>query len=413
MNDLIKTTSLCATAQSFLGLNLINNQYQTCPYCKEHKFKVSNDTSFKCFKPSCLANKGGSIVDLLILNKRVSSVKEAFALLSTQLGNRGSGAAWYKRIHTLTLAFNAYEACYLDSSYTDTVLEFLNKRGYGSVLERVRIGYAPPVPYLIKQGIALDALVQAGLAYSDGREFFKDRVIFLIKDKHNQIVHLQGRCLDPDEELRWLATPSGNLNVECPPITHYLFNSEQLKLPAKTVFLTEGVSDGLSLLELDESIQCVSCFGLEPKLLRHVELFSQVQNLIAVFDSDTFPLGHDQAGNYKSWHRVITHLIDLQLALPKLQVWCLLPPSTTQIKDINDWLKAGLNKDVLADFVKQQALTLEHFAWQLFKYDWSKQSTLAKLINVHRRHDDLQRLRVSIQALHEDPLEYLIKVLTY
>ncbi len=396
--------------------------YQQCPFCsRPKKFKVSEDRWFKCYHPSCVASSGGDVITFLQTIGKAKDFGEAVAIASS--GVNLPGRAWYKRLDVLRLAFNAYTCA--DSH--PAVLKYLRDRSLGKVLVSHPIGYAPDETYLQSQGLVLKDLVDVGLAYPSGREFFSNRVIFPIRDRSGAIVHMQGRSLDPNVDLRWLSTPSniGTTKKQqvVPPINSFLFNTECLNESCETVYLTEGISDGYSLLELGKS--AVSCFGLEPRLVKYADSFAKAKKLIAVFDNDRYPHGSELGGLYKSWSRIVPHLIELAEHVTSLEILCLTPPTsyirgkgatafhTEGIKDINDWIVAGLTPSDLDDYAASVAKPLVNFAIDMYGSSWEHQLTLLKVLALDLSETNLNSFRDVASRLEPDPIKYAVLTAKY
>lgn len=398
----------------------LKDGYQNCPFCsRSRKFKVTGDRWFKCFHPGCKAAAGGDIFTFLQLSGKAPDFQSAVQLALPAKGR--STRAVSRRLDTLRRAFNAYTSALND----DKVLAFLSSRGWGKALLTTKIGFAPTVTdtgYLQFSGLALDDLVAAGLAYESGREFFNSRIIFAVTDRAGQIVHLQGRSILPDSDLRWLSTPSTVGRSKTPivsPINAYVYNEQIFSAAPSVLYLTEGISDGYSLLEL--GLDAISCFGLEPQLTRYADSFSNVKTLIAVFDNDRYPQGQPLGGAYKSWSRVIHHLIELSMHVTSLQIYCLVPPQTwttggkitTGIKDVNDWLRAGLDTDQFVAYVKANAVPLVEFAFDLYGPHWEYQAELIRLVAHHRRSEDIARLEAQPARFSTAPTDYYLNAFQY
>jgi hypothetical protein len=308
----------------------------------------------------------------------------------------------------LQKAFQHYQA-----AITDETLEFLNNRGYTSVLEEIPFGYAPSPNYLQDCGIPLKDLVEVGLAYSSGQEFFNNRVIFPILDTKCRLVHLQGRSLDPDEDLRWLSTNSKIGSESISPICNYLFQANEYegKESIDYLFLAEGVSDTLSLLELN--IPAVGCFGVQVNLLKFVSLFSKVNVLIAVLDNDRYDVLRKTAGEYKSWTPMVYWLTELQEALPNLNILCCPPPSSPGIKDVNDWLNTGVTPQGFSSHIKKTGLPLTQFVLKHYGQSWQHQALITRLVSIHRKPQEVELYRQIILELEDDWMTYLLNASGY
>lgn len=392
------------------GLPKLKEGYQDCPFCKRpKKLRVTGDQHYKCFHPEC--GKSGSVYDFLIQMGRAKSFQEAATVLGSNY-SKSSKKDWFRRMTTLTTAFELYEV-----AITDECLSYLNDRGYGEVLESQRFGYAPDGGYLQERGMRLADLVEVGLAYQTGQEFYRNRVVFPVCDREGRIVHFQGRSLDADAEVRWLATPSRSdqSEIAISPITHYLYNAHSYLRTEEEIdvlFLQEGVSDCLSMLQL--GVKAVACFGVEVSLVRHTALFEKVKHLFVMLDGDRYAVGTPKAGLYKSWTPMLSHLVDLKKSLPNLEIWCAPPPNQPGIKDINNWLRSGLlTPTSLESYLRENAKRLEVFATENLGDHWQFHPLLATLVGVKSYPEDIERLREYAAKLEPDPIKYAIELIKY
>lgn len=393
---MIEETDLTTLSYNLLDLHL-KVGYQKCPFCKrDQKFRVLNNR-YKCFHPEC--QQQGTIVDLVQWHKNCSRSKAIQLVRGEDFQARD---AWKKRNHLLSQVFSSYQ-----NGLTDECLDFLNQRGYGICLESVEFGFARGSQYLQSRGFDLAELVSLGLAYSDGREFFRDRVIFGIRDFKSRLVHLQGRSIHAEESVRWLSTPSHFNDQDINPITNYLFGGNQhIDNPPEWLFLAEGISDALTLIELN--VPCVACFGVQVNLCRFTALFEKATNLVVVLDNDVYPLMTEHAGLYKSWTPMLESLTQLQTAFPQLKIWCAPPPNIKGIKDVNNWyMTEKLTPESFAQGIKRQSQTLFDFALNTFRGHREYHPLLLRLL---KAQPNSQRRETYRQILPTDIVSYLLEV---
>lgn len=393
--------------QPLIEVSNLKEGYQDCPFCQRpKKFKVSG-SSFKCFHPGCA--KQGNSLDFLVLTGTDEKTAQSKVYESSD------PKAWVDRCRFLEQAFAVYQTG-VDSDTTS----FLNQRGYDNCLNAPDIfyGHARGDNYLASR-LPLQDCIKYRLAYPNGNDFFRDRIIFPIRDSKGRLVHLQGRATNPDEDLRWLSTPSkfGPEKTEQTtlPISRYLFDATRYhaKESIDWLFLAEGISDTLSLIELDAP--AVGCFGVEIELVRFVSLFSKVKNLVVCLDNDKYALLTPKQNLYKSWTPMLPRLVELQAWLPNLNIWCLPPPNRPGIKDMNNWItEAALSKEAFADYLLKHRLSLMDFAIKSYGFQVEYHPHILKLLSLSREPAvDSEKFRNLMNLVNNDPVQYLLQLHPY
>jgi hypothetical protein len=393
--DLVEVATLLSPS---LDLKL---GYQDCPFCKRtKKFKVSPH-SFRCYHPEC--NKKGGALDFIMFNKSCD-LPTAIKFIKDAEGSKTDFAGWLERSRFLEQIFCGYE-----NAVNDQTLDFLNGRGYITALEdsNIRIGHAIGDTPLQDIGFPLENLIKYGLAYPDGKEFFRDRVIFPIRDFKGRMVHLQGRTTLSDIDLRWLSTSSKNEAITVAPINQYLYEGDYYsnRESIEWLFLCEGISDGLSLIELN--VPAVACFGVDINLLRFDKLFNKVKNLVVLLDNDVYPLLSVNAGLPKSWTAMLPYLVELQQATPQLNIWCCPPPVQPGIKDVNNWLQSGLTANQFARYVMDHKACLFDFTLKIYAKDLRFHKFMLQLLTMPKFAPKIEQFRKLVD-LQPDLIQYII-----
>jgi len=158
---------LVEDVNKFAGLNLVSG-YNECPFCGERKFRIDAKV-YKCFKPSCVANKQGKLYDILTL-LNVGSKRDILSIVSPS-----DPVKYTKQRLVMERAFDAYVYC-ASKEENSYIIGSLNDRAYGTSLETTPIGYAPNGTYLQQQGLDLQVLKECGLVKPNGEVFYQDRV---------------------------------------------------------------------------------------------------------------------------------------------------------------------------------------------------------------------------------------------
>jgi DNA primase len=349
--DLKEQENFASLAQKF-GFDL-QEGYNTCPFCNKHKKLAVNHKSYHCFVAGCKGEKKGDIFDFLMKTEVARDFNDAYNLVLKALGYEVD----YKKIRKarstresiLEKAFEVY-----NQATTTKTWDYLFSRSLSKSLWDIPIGHSGSRTLLQERGFTREELEKSGLLSSSGKELFYNHVIFPIFDSKGRLVHLQGRNLDSNPTLRWINTRSDDYS---PSISHFLFNANNLS--SENVFLTEGVTDGMTLIETLGKESVVSCFGTNPYLYVSHSLLNR-ESLTACFDNDVFLEGEQRT--LKSWSSVLKPLLELKRQL-NIPLYCVMPPNKPRIKDINDWWNRG---NITESSLKEQRVEIFDFVLQNF-----------------------------------------------
>ena len=364
----IKTNlTLQQVAEQFnLGYSL-EDGYHDCPLCGATgtKFSVRRGQSYYCYR--CMAQeKPGDCFDYLIKIGKAKSFSEAASVIikafpeyNTRHAHIQLEKAVVGRQAILEKAYAFYR-----QELNDEVLDILNARGWYKSIESIPPGFCPHPDFLKSKGFSEEELTSCGLLSRYGSELFKEGIVFPIRNTQGHLVHLQCRATLEDTHYRWMSTKVAEAeDSKVGEINDYFFNSDRaMKACAETdlpLFITEGISDGYSALELD--LHVVSTLGTHPNFEKNKDLFSKATTVYVLYDNDKYPIGDDNAGSLKSWQRVLPRLVKLQSIFPELIIYCCTPPDRPGLKDINDWLLSGLKLQDFISLLMDKALPLIDF----------------------------------------------------
>jgi len=347
-----------------LGYNFHEGYSNLCPFCGKNKLSIGKEL-FHCFKSGCTANtKSGDIYTLLTLTGKASSFKAAYKVTlelagynpTIQPGNKGTR----QRMTVLESAFKVF-----NESTELPVWDYLLSRGIKKALRYIPVGFAKG-RMLTSKGFSKESLDKAGLLSRDGHEVFQNDIVFPIFNREGRLVHLQGRSLEEHTDLRWINTRSHD---EEDSITKYLFNENNVS-SSKEVYLTEGITDGLSLIEILGPYNVFSCIGTSPSLKLH-SVFDGV--VIAIFDNDKF-IDEYNYSRLKSWNSIIKPLMEIKLQYPSAKIKCVHPPDLPYLTDINDWMiQRGLDYSSFREYVEASSkdlfdFILDNFSFSIFDF---------------------------------------------
>jgi hypothetical protein len=355
-----------------------------CPKCNKGKLWIKDDY-FRCFKPGCKTS--GDAITYVTISKGLSFkyavefLKENFGaidLLNLPLGdNPYKTPEQRERRELLARIFNLCKQYKTDYK----AVEYLRSRGLDP--NKIEYGFWPKNSngdkdlIRLNTGIKLNKLEELKLVNSRSEEIFADRIIFPIKNLNGDILYFQGRSLNPEANLRWL-TSANDSKVE-QSVFSYFYNTDILSKDVKTVFVCEGISDALSLQQLDLNV--ISSLNLYPPLLKYKHSLDKVPYLVAFYDNDKHNLNSNYETEYKSWDSVLDILVDLKIMKPELVIYCIMPPEKTGITDINEWLLSiDFNEEVALDYIRTNILPLENFLIEKFLV--KRKEDIFKLLNI-------------------------------
>jgi hypothetical protein len=333
--------------------------YNDCPFCgRTKKLKVTS-TWWKCFHPGCPSHKKlryeyGNIYDLIQICSNVNfseAYRRVQSFYDPELSKHSSSLKTTR--HKVLSNVFSYYANYLQ----DEVLDYLNSRLLFRSLESLDFGYAPPLDVFNPlDHFSIKELDLAGLLTKNKRPLFQNRVIFPIW-QYGNIVHMQGRSLDPDDDLRWLSTLNKSVEDDsqiCKPISECLYGIDLYK-KEKAIIITEGIIDALSLREL--GFPAVSTFGVSIDFRNFLSFLEGMDAILFLFDSDRYPLLSPYENLYKSWLALFPYLTKLRGLLPHKPIFCMLPPKGT---DMNEALVSGMTDEEFRKYLRRASL-LEQF----------------------------------------------------
>ena len=384
-----------------------------CPKCNKGKLWIKDDY-FRCFKPGCKAS--GDAINYVVISKGLSFkyavefLKENFGaidLLNLPLSdNHYKSTEQRERRELLSKIFNLCKQYKTDYKAVD----YLRSRGLDP--NKIEYGFWPSNSngnkdlIRLNTGIKLSKLEELKLVNSKNQEIFADRIIFPIKNLNGDILYFQGRSLDPEANLRWLT--SANDSKAEQSVFSYFYNTDVLSKDIKTLFICEGISDALSLQQLDLNV--VSSLNLYPPLLKYKHSLDKIEHLIAFYDNDKHNLNSIANTGYKSWDSVLDILIDLKIMKPELPIYCIMPPEKTGITDINEWLMSiDFNQDVAFDYIRNNVMPLEEFL--INKFLVTRREDIFKVLSIlHNKDKEFYKIMLSdkVQKEHKSWIDFLL-----
>jgi hypothetical protein len=267
---------------------------------------------------------------------------------------------------------------------TKEVVDYIESRGWN--INDIEYAYWPPDNWLQSNtDFSVAALKKFKFINDKNQEIFSNRIIFPIKNIEGEIVYIQGRSLDPKCDLRWL-TGHNDPNEES--VFNYFYNTNILKEFSKenseTLFVCEGISDAISLQKI--GVNVISSLNLFPPLFKYKRYLRFVESVIIIYDNDKTAIETNKSkSSFKSWNSVLDKVIELQIALPQIKIYCVTPPEITGITDINEWLlHINYDKEVFEKYIYKKSKLLEYFMVDNFL---NKLEDILKLIKLKKGTD--------------------------
>jgi len=323
IDDLLARTDIVDLIDSKVGLKKAGKDYQACcPFHNEKSpsFTVSQDKQFyHCF--GCGVN-GNAISFVMEYEKLefVDAIEELASLLNLEVPReQGSGfapertAAQKRSDYDLMLhTARFYQHQLKHHSNSAAVIEYVKGRGLsGEIVKKFMIGYAPSewdglCLQLGRNKEQKEQLVELKLASekTPGRQFdfFRDRLMFPIRDKRGRVVAFGGRVMQADQGPKYLNSPETRIFHKGFEL-YGLYEAKQAHKKLDHVLIVEGYMDVVALAE--QGIEyAVAALGTATTSEHMHTLFRTTDKVICCYDGD-------RAGRDAAWRA-------LENALPYL-----------------------------------------------------------------------------------------------
>lgn len=350
-----------------------SNHWCVCPFHQDTSPSLSvtpEKNIFKCF--SCNIS-GDAIAFVMKIEKcnYVNAIKKIAQILNLNpndyLSNSSNSNSKLYKINELTAM--AYNKCLYNSDNKEQLNYLLNRGLNKEIIDKYQIGYAPKEDILESifnsysvanenEKFEEEDFQKAGI-FSYNKQgikepFYRDRIIFPICDKDNQIVGFSGRAVGD-------ATPK-YLNIRTSALFSKkatIFNIQALE-QGKPIYIYEGFFDVLSseIIGIRNGIACMGT-SLNSIILSTLKEFSK--DIVCCLDNDN-------AG----WNSTLNIFKILVQNGFSVQVVDLLD---SELKDIDEYLKSNKKE------AEEKLLNpLNFFNW--YKKYIAKQSNLEDAVNL-------------------------------
>lgn len=324
IDDLLARTDIVDLIDSKVGLKKTGKDYQACcPFHNEKSpsFTVSQDKQFyHCF--GCGAN-GNAISFIMEYDKLefVDAIEELAGLLNldvpreqgTSTGPERTAAQKRSDYDLMLHTARFYQHQLKHHNNSGAVIDYVKGRGLsGETVKKFMIGYAPSEWDALCQQLGRnkeqkEQLLELKLASekTPGRQFdfFRDRLMFPIRDKRGRIIAFGGRVMQPDQGPKYLNSPETRIFHKGFEL-YGLYEAKQAHKKLDHALVVEGYMDVVALSE--QGIEyAVAALGTATTPEHMHTLFRTTDKVICCYDGD-------RAGKDAAWRA-------LENALPYLK----------------------------------------------------------------------------------------------
>ncbi|RTE85598.1 DNA primase [Aliidiomarina sp. B3213] len=311
IQDLIARADVVSVIDSRLRLKKAGKNYQACcPFHGEKtpSFTVAPDKQFyHCF--GCGAH--GNALDF-IMEYEGLEFPDAVEALAADMGlevprEKGTGPTRDKSEIEDDFALMEQAGQFFASQLrkhpnSEKVIDYLKGRGLtGEIVKAFGIGYAPDgwdgiLKHLGAGGKKEKQLLALKLISENDRgkrfDFFRDRIMFPIRDKRGRTVGFGGRVLDNDQGPKYLNSPETRLFHKGRELYGFYEMKQKIK-QLDTVLIVEGYMDVVALSQHGVHYS-VAALGTAATSDHLQLLFRQAPKVVCCFDGD-------RAGRDAAW----------------------------------------------------------------------------------------------------------------
>lgn len=367
IDDLVARTDIVDLIDARVPLKKAGKNYQACcPFHNEKtpSFSVSPDKQFyHCF--GCGAH--GNAISFLMEYEQlefVEAIEELARQHSLEIPRENNGVSKIYPTVSREQKQSDYELMEQASKYfqhqlkhnkdSENVIEYLKKRGLsGTTAQAYGIGFAPDAWDSVlttlarnndqkQQLVDLKVLTQndSGRTY----DFFRNRVMFPIRDKRGRVVGFGGRVLD-DGTPKYLNSPETRIFHKGSELYGF-YQAKQANTDLKRILIVEGYMDVVSLAEQGINY-AVAALGTATTQEHMSMLFRATKQVICCYDGD-------RAGKDAAWRA-------LENAVPQLKDGIDLRFSFLPDGEDPDTMVQKEGKDAFEQRLEQSTPLLDYF----------------------------------------------------
>lgn len=309
---LLENIDIVSVIEKYVNVIKKGNTYKClCPFHNDTNPSLSikkDKQFFNCF----VCGAKGNMIEFVRRYKNIT-FKEAMKLIADQFNidiNLKTYVDKNQKMYDLNqkVAFIYHRTLF--NKENKSVLDYLYSRGLtDEIIKELEIGYAPvdnpngeKNKYLLtlltnenniykNQNIDVyshQEIVKAGLAATqeDGKsyDYFRNRIIFPIKDEYNNVVGFSGRALDDNQKAKYLVSPSSDWFKK--DSIFYNLNNANLD-NYENVYIVEGYFDLITfkLLGINNVISSMGV-SISDKQLDVIRKYKSIETLNIGFDND-------------------------------------------------------------------------------------------------------------------------------
>ncbi|MDD1651291.1 MAG: DNA primase [Methylococcaceae bacterium] len=318
IQDLLARTDLVDLIESRVPLKRSGSNYMArCPFHNEKtpSFSVNRDKQFYyCFGCGASGTAISFLMDYdrLTFPEAIETLADALGLTvpseqGTGPGNKETAAATLPLFAIQDQACRFYQQQLKSHPAAQRAVDYLRERGVsGELALRYRLGYAPPGAHNLPAEWPAGMLDSAGLRSTKepGRshDWFRDRIVFPIRDRRGRIVGFGGRIIG-DGVPKYLNSPeTAVFRKHCE--VYGLFELLQAVRRPERIVVVEGYMDVIALAQFGIP-HTVATLGTATSGDQVGLLFRYTQNIVFCFDGD-------MAGKNAAWKALESSLPHLR-----------------------------------------------------------------------------------------------------
>lgn len=415
IDDLIARTDIVELVDSRVKLKKAGRNYQACcPFHNEKSpsFTVSQDKQFyHCF--GCGAH--GNAISFLIEFDRLEfpeAVEELARFHSLEVPREKGGKPAHTQQQKAQIA-DDYELMEKAAKYfqhqlkhhqqSEKAVNYLKGRGLsGEIVKAFGIGFAPPewdgifkqfgtTPEKQQQLLDLKLITE-----NDNRkrfDFFRDRIMFPIRDKRGRVIGFGGRVLE-DGGPKYLNSPETRIFHKGHELYGF-FNAKQAHRKLERLMIVEGYMDVVALAQfgIDYAVASLGT-ATTPE---HVQmLFRAAPEIICCYDGD-------RAGRDAAWRA-------LENALPHLKDGVEMKFLFLPDGEDPDTLVRKTGKEDFEQILSEQAVSLSQFFFDNLLQQFNVGSSEGKAALTKAARDYINLVQAeNLSALLEEELRKKVK----
>lgn len=276
------------------------NMTGLCPFHNEKtpSFSVSPTKGiYKCF--GC--GKGGDSVGF-VMEHEACSYPEALRSLARKYNIEVEEQVYSQEAQNEKLRLdslfvvNDYATKYyadqlLHTDYGKSIgLAYFKQRGFRTdIIERWQLGFAPEgydrfTQHAVANGYNIELLKSVAVTRPDGRDFFRNRVLFPIHNTTGRVVGFGGRVMDAAQQPKYLNTSDTEIYHKSKTLFGFFFAKKAIRQRDECV-LTEGYIDVITLHQAGiENVVASSGTSLTIEQLQLIK--RHTNNLKILYDGD-------------------------------------------------------------------------------------------------------------------------------